>query len=388
MRVWKPLLCLWMTLCAIRFFPSPISAAPNETASPRLSAESAILIEAESGAVICEKNADLPLPMASTTKIMTALTALSLCSPDTPLCVHPDAIGVEGSSVYLVANERLTLEELLYALLLESANDAALAIAIGISGSVEAFSEEMNRMADELGLKSTHFTNPHGLDDAEHYTTARELAIITQKALREPLFRTLVATKKTTISHPSEGSVRLLINHNKLLRLYEGCIGVKTGYTKRSGRCLVSAAERDGVTLIAVTLRAPDDWADHTALLDYGFSRYHSVLLCEKDAFLMPLPVMGGTEDYVMVTNTEALRVTLPKSCGRITHRVELPRFEYAPIDAESREGCVLFFCDTDGDGQAEIIGRVPLSSCYAIPKKIEKRSFLQWLISLFSFFH
>lgn len=387
MRVWKPFLCLWMTIFVIQFFPSPTYASQPKKASPALSAASAILIEAESGTVICEKNADLPLPMASTTKIMTALTALSLCSPDTPLCVHPDAVGVEGSSIYLVENEILTLEELLYALLLESANDAALAIAIGISGSVEAFADEMNRIAAELGLQSTHFTNPHGLDDTEHYTTARELAIITQEALRVPLFRTLVATKKTTISHPSEGSARLLINHNKLLRLYDGCIGVKTGYTTRSGRCLVSAAERDGVTLIAVTLRAPDDWADHTALLDYGFSLYHSILLCEKDAFQMPLPLISGTESYVMVTNPEALRVTLPRSAGKITHRIELPRFEYAPIDAGSCEGRVLFFCDTDGDGKTEIIGEVALSSCYAIPKKVEKRSFLQWLISLFSFF-
>lgn len=385
MRVWKPLLCLLMLLALI--LPLPCHAAPLSEKAPSLSAESAILIEAESGAVICEKQADLPLPMASTTKIMTALTALSLCSPDTLICIHPDAVGVEGSSIYLVENEILTLQELLCALLLESANDAALAIAFGISGSVEAFAAEMNRMATELGLKSTHFTNPHGLDDEAHYTTARELAIITQRALREPLFRELVATKKTTITHPSSESTRLLINHNKLLRLYEGCIGVKTGYTKKSGRCLVSAAEREGVTLIAVTLRAPDDWKDHTALLDYGFSLYQSVKLCEADEFLMPLSLVGGTDAYVMVTNKSPLRVTLPRSAGRITYTVELPHFEYAPIGQNSCEGRVLFFCDTDGDGSTEIIGSVPLTACYEVPKTAKKRSFFQWLISLFDFF-
>ena len=170
---------------------------------------------------------------------------------------------MEGSSVYLAQDEVLTLKELLYALLLESANDAAVAIAMAVDGSVDAFADRMNRYAAQLGLKDTHFVNPHGLDDDAHYTTARELALITRAALENPDFREIVSTQKTVIPLRGSEGVRLLLNHNRLLREYDGCIGVKTGFTKKTGRCLVSAAERDGVMLIAVTLGAPDDWNDH-----------------------------------------------------------------------------------------------------------------------------
>ena len=268
---------LVFSLSLLTFCPLRVNA--EEPATPSVSAESAVLIEAQSGNVIYSKNTDQRLPMASTTKIITALTALSQAHPDTVITANADAVGVEGSSIYLVEGEALTLEQLLYALLLESANDAAVAIAIGVSGSVEAFAEQMNLLADVLGLQDTHFVNPHGLDHEDHYTTASELAKLTRYALQNELIREIVGTRKTTIPHPGEVGTRLLVNHNKLLRLYEDCIGVKTGFTKRSGRCLVSAAERDGVTLIAVTLNAPNDWNDHTAMLDYGFAKYESVLL-------------------------------------------------------------------------------------------------------------
>jgi D-alanyl-D-alanine carboxypeptidase len=162
--------------------------------------------------------------------------------------------------------------DLLFGLMLRSANDAAAAIAYEISGSIEAFADKMNEKAESLGLTDTHFTNPHGLDDKEHYTTARELAIITGEALKNDTFLQIVSTKKQIITN-SDGESRLLINHNKLLNMYENTIGVKTGFTKKSGRCLVGAAERDGVRLITVTINAPDDWKDHTALFDYGFSK-------------------------------------------------------------------------------------------------------------------
>ena len=214
---------------------------------PSVSAEAAILIEADSGEIIYSKNENTRMPMASTTKIATALTALTIAEASTSITIPNEAVGVEGSSIYLVEGESLTLEQLLYALLLESANDVAVAIAVGLSGSVGAFADQMNFVVHELALKNTHFVNPHGLDDEEHYTTAYELACLAQYALQNTLIRTIVGTRKHTIPHPGDVGARLLINHNKLLRLYDGCIGVKTGFTKRSGRCLVSAAERDGV---------------------------------------------------------------------------------------------------------------------------------------------
>lgn len=361
-------------------------AEPNSGNPPSVSAQSAVLIEAESGSVVFSKSADTPLPMASTTKIMTALVALELASPDTEIVVDAGAVGVEGSSIYLIENEKLTLEQLLYALLLESANDAATAIAIGLCGSVESFAKEMNRKAVDLGLKQTHFTNPHGLHDDEHFTTAYELALIARCALQNDVLRQIVSTRKTTIPHAGTEGSRLLINHNKMLRLYEGCIGVKTGFTKASGRCLVSAAERDGVTLIAVTLNAPDDWNDHTAMLDHGFACYKSVLLCEKEEYLFPLALVGGTDNYVMLCNMNELRVTLPADHGEITKTVEAPRFEYAPVSEGDTVGRVVYRSDINGDGVKEVVGEAPLTACYTVQKRVVKRSFWQWLKDLFGF--
>ncbi|MBR2018834.1 MAG: D-alanyl-D-alanine carboxypeptidase [Clostridia bacterium] len=384
----KAIGCICLTVCLlVACFPFTVSASPIE-AEPSVSAQSAILIEAASGETVMAKNADFPLPMASTTKIMTALVALELASPETEITVDPAAVGIEGSSVYLTENEVLTLEQLLYALLLESANDAATAIAIGLSGSVEAFADEMNRAAGRMGLCQTHFTNPHGLDDAEHFTTAKELAQIAREALQHELLRTIVSTRKITVPR-GDGSngVRLLINHNKLLRLYDGCIGMKTGFTKKSGRCLVSAAERDGVLLIAVTLHAPNDWDDHTRMLDYGFSRYTSVLLCQSEELLLPISVVGGTDSYVMVSNPSALRLTLPAEHGTISKTLELPRFVYATVRNGEILGKAVYRCDTNGDGTREIIGEVSLIACYSVKQNHPKKSFWQWLWGFFQRF-
>ena len=383
----KALVCL-MTVCILAVLvPQPIQAH-TEADSLSVSAQSAILIEVESGDVIYAKNADTPLPMASTTKLMTALVALSLASPDTVIRADARAVGVEGSSIYLVEGEALTLEQLLYALLLESANDAATAIAIGLSGSVEEFSDEMNRTARNMGLTNTHFTNPHGLDDEAHYTTARELALIARAALENELIRTIVSTYKATIPHAALETGRLLVNHNKLLRTYEGCIGMKTGYTKRSGRSLVSAAERDGVCLIAVTINAPDDWRDHTAMLDHGFSRYKSVELCKTGELQYTLPIVGGTKKSVTLANTDAVRLTLPATAGEMTQVVEYRRFEYAPVIKGGVYGYVHYRCDTDGDGKAETVASVPLYAQASV-KSPAKRGFWarlkNFLVHLFS---
>lgn len=387
MSKWKRLLS---TLLLLSLFPSLLvlsaKAEPSQkqSAPPLLSAESAVLLEGESAKVIQEKAAHQRMPMASTTKIMTALVALDSADPDTIIKVSPEAVGVEGSSIYLQADEELTLEELLYALLLESANDAAVAIAIGVAGSVEAFAELMNQKAAKLGLVDTHFVNPHGLDHAEHYTTAYELALITRYALQNQAFRKIVSTRKTTIPHTSTNSARLLINHNKMLRMYEDCIGVKTGFTKKSGRCLVSAAERNGVLLIAVTLNAPNDWSDHTSLLDYGFTQLVSVELCLAEAYLFPLSVTGGQENYVMVANTEGARAILPTNHAPILTTVEVPRFLYAGIESGEVLGRVVFKCDIEGNGTPVCIGSVDLTARYAVEKRAKKKSFWQWLLGLF----
>ena len=335
-----------------------------------VSARGAVLIEADSGDIVFGQNPHAQMPMASTTKIMTALVALEALPLDTAVTITADSVGVEGSSIYLVEGEILTLEDLLYALLLESANDAAAAIAVAVSGSIEAFAALMNRKAADLGLTHTRFANPHGLDDPEHYTTAYELAMITREALENPAFRKICSTERRTIPlHGDEDArdgVRLLLNHNKLLDAYEGCIGVKTGFTKKTGRCLVSAAERGGVTLIAVTLNAPDDWRDHTAMLDYGFGLYTSVCLGGEGFFSAPLWMISGTRDYVMVESTDTLTVTLRRDHGPVLCVVELPRFEFAPVTPQQVMGRLVFWEKLPDGGRREL-GTVPLTAAYRV---------------------
>jgi D-alanyl-D-alanine carboxypeptidase len=339
-----------------------------------VSAQSAVLMELESGQVLYQKDADRRLPMASTTKIMTALVALERMPLETVIRVSPLAVGVEGSSVYLYEGEVLTLEELLYAMLLESANDAAAAIAIAVGGSIEGFANLMNQKASDLGLTDTHFTNPHGLDHEDHYTTAKELALIAAEVLRHPELTTITSTRQKNISHGGNEGIRLLINHNKLLRSCDGCIGMKTGFTKKSGRCLVSAAERDGMTLIAVTLNAPNDWNDHETMLDYGFSIYEAVTLCETGDYRAPLWIESGTQSYVMVENQDDLTVSFPVDRGEIRVTVELPRFEFAPIAAHEQVGQLVYrLCQADGS--KTVVGTVPLYAAYDVEEMEYSRS-------------
>ena len=357
--------------CGVLVFPA--------SAAPSVSAKSAVLIEAESGRVLYQNNAFLRLPMASTTKIMTAIVAIESGDTRRTVTVSPDAVGIEGSSVYLYPGEQLTMEELLYALLLESANDAATAIAIAVAGSVEGFSQRMNEKAEALGLTATHFTNPHGLDDEAHYTTAYDLAVLSAYALKNEIFRTICATTRKTIPLKGNEGTRVLVNHNKMLTRYEGAIGVKTGFTKRSGRCLVSAAERDELTLIAVTLGAPDDWQDHTAMLDFGFESYQSVLLAEKGGLVLPLSVVGGSTASVLVANTESARAILGRDHDAITYRIEAPQMLYAPVASGATVGRVVWMCD------GEEIGTSPLVTINTVAyKKAERKGLLAWLSSLF----
>jgi D-alanyl-D-alanine carboxypeptidase/D-alanyl-D-alanine carboxypeptidase (penicillin-binding protein 5/6) len=221
-----------------------------------------------------------------------------------------------------------------------------------------------------LGLENTHFDNPHGLDSEQHYTTAHDLALIARALLAHPTLRAICATRKITIPGAEENQVRVLVNHNKMLRTYEGAVGVKTGFTKRSGRCLVSAAERNGLTLIAVTLSAPDDWNDHARMLDAGFESYERVSLCGEDGFEALLPVTGGREQYVLVRNAANVSLTLPRERGAMLCTIELPRFAFADVAAGDAVGRLVFRCDLDGDGKAEKLADIPLSTSYAVPRR------------------
>ncbi|MBO5882814.1 MAG: D-alanyl-D-alanine carboxypeptidase [Clostridia bacterium] len=344
--------------------------------SPALSARSAIVIASDGSStplIIHEKNAHERMGMASTTKIMTALVALSLSDTEKKIAVHENATGIEGSSVYLVKGETLTLGELIYALLLSSANDAASAIAIGLCGSEEAFVDEMNKKALSMGLSNTHFVNPHGLYHEEHYTTAYELSLIAEEALKNDFILSAVSTYKTTIPHPELEYGRLLVNHNKMLKLYPSTIGVKTGFTKKTGRCLVSAAEQNGMRLIAVTLDAPDDWNDHKKMLDLGFDSYELKTIYEKNEFLYEISLVGGEKSSAILTNARPIKLILPKHKNTDNIKTEVfssYRFLYAPI-SQGRTVATLV---------VEYEGRVycsDLITTESIPKKIpEKKGF------------
>lgn len=264
-----------------------------------LSAQSAVLYEPVSERVIFEKNKDTVRGMASTTKIVTAITALEHGNLNDVVTVSKKAADVEGSSVWLEQGEKQTMEDLLYGLMLSSGNDAAIAIAEHISGSTEKFALLMNETAKKAGAKNSSFKNPNGLDEEGHFTTAFDLAKITAYAMKNDKFREIVKTKTKTIPWQGHEWDRTLKNHNKLLSLYDGADGVKTGFTKKSGRCLVSSATKNGVKLIAVTLNAPSDWDDHTKMLDFGFEKVICRQIVKKDENLGKAFVENGAQNTI-----------------------------------------------------------------------------------------
>ena len=247
-----------------------------------LSAKSAVLIDADSSRILYEHNCHEKLPMASTTKIMTGLIACKSEKLTDYVTISPFASCTEGSSLWLKPGDKVKLEDLTYGLLLNSGNDAAVAIAEHLTGSIDSFSLMMNIKAQKIGALNTSFKNPHGLYDGEHYTTAYDLALISREAMKNSTFRKIVSTKKHNIFINDGQDTRYLNNHNKLLDKYDSCIGVKTGYTKKSGRCLVTCAEKEGKKLICVTLNAPDDWNDHISLLNYGFENFRREEISKK----------------------------------------------------------------------------------------------------------
>ena len=338
---------------AVSFNPhQAVYAIPAGGVRPGVAAQGAVLIDAQSGNIIFELNAHKRLPMASTTKIMTAITAIeSGADLEQIIKISKNMIGAEGSSIYLYENERFTLLDLLYALMLNSANDAAEAIAVSVAGSVEEFADMMNEKARGLNLADTNFTNPHGLDHEQHYTSAFDLAKITAFALENEIFFE-IAKEQTRVIYPKneDGSdfregARFLRNHNKMLRIYKDAIGGKTGFTRRSGRCLASAAERGGTRLVAVTLNASNDWNDHAEMLDYGFANYHAVELCKEGEHIFEISVINGVSDILKAANisAESMSVPIHITRGDITVKVELPRFVYAPVSQGDIIGRVIF---------------------------------------------
>lgn len=348
----KKLTVLLAVLAAFMTFPVNAGAVPANDGIP-LSAECAVVINADTNCIIYGKNETKQHAMASTTKIMTALITLESGDLDTPFTADSMALRVEGTSMGLREGDTVTRRALCYGMLLPSGNDAANAAAVNIAGSLSAFAELMNRRAEKIGMTGTHFVNPSGLDADGHYTTAYDMALLAAEALRNEDFRAICGLKSAKVSFGSPVSTRTLRNSNKMLSMYEGCIGVKTGFTDNAGRCLVTAAERNGCTVVAVTLHASDDWNDHKKLLDLGFEHVKPFTV-QTEAFSET--VAGGTADFVPVSAGENPVLGLTDAeAARLTVTYDMPPFVYAEIN----QGDIVGYADVKlGD---KTLKRVPL---------------------------
>ena len=327
-------------LAAVLFLHCPARA---------VSAEKAMVLDAATGRAIYEKDADRQSLIASTTKIMTALIVCEQCNVLDRMRIPKEAVGIEGSSMYLREGEILTIQELLYGLMLSSGNDAAVALAIYCGGTVEGFAELMNDKARLLGLKNTHFENPNGLDSPGHYSTARDLAVLAAYAMENPIFYKTVSAKTVTV-----GS-RSLRNHNKLLWQVQGADGVKTGFTKAAGRILVSSATRNGRRLICVTLNDPNDWADHGQLLEQGFSRYRLRRIVTAGECVGSLEVESGMGDRVRILAAEDFDYALAEDENPILV-LPGPGFVYSPVAQGADAGYAYIFLEGKAMGKVRVV--------------------------------
>ena len=294
-----------------------------------ISARSCVVICGETGEVIYGENENFRMPMASTTKIMTGLLLCEYGNLDREIVTTKEMVTVEGSSMGLLEGDTVSLKALLYGLLLASGNDAANTIAIVVGGSVENFVDMMNERAEKLGLEDTHFETPSGLDGDTHYTTCYELSLIAREAMKNEEFAKAVSTGSIRLAYGNPPYSRTITNHNRLLKSYDDVVGIKTGFTKKSGRCLVSAARRDGKFVIAVTLDAPDDWRDHRYLLDLGLDSV-SVVDIKPEPHKISIPVISGEEDYIE-SGMNGIQICAKKN-AKVKCEVNIKPYIIAPV--------------------------------------------------------
>lgn len=369
-----PVSLLLSVMLVLPAFFAPVSAQE----APSVSARCAAVIHLDTGEVLFEKNGSEKRAMASTTKIMTALLTLEEAAIENrQVKITREMVMVEGSSMGLREGDVLTLRDLAVGMLTVSGNDAANSAAIAVAGSREAFVESMNQRAQALGMTDTHFDTPSGLDGDTHYSTALDMAKLGAAAMSNPEFAAIAGSKSMKVNFPSPEKTVAYQNHNKLLSLYEGCTGVKTGFTKKAGRCLVSSAEKDGVRLVAVTLDAPDDWNDHAALLDYGFSKM-TYLTFDESGYSCLLPVAGAGE-ITVCGSSEPVTAALPVSQeGAVQRKVLLPRFLYAPVKKGEQVGRVQYCLGE------KIVAEIPLFAAETAVLPQRKPSWWQSVLAFF----
>ncbi len=326
---------------------------PTQAEEIALTAKSALLADLATGKILWSRSPDLRCYPASLTKIMTALIILERGNLEDWVTVTKEAAFTGESSMALKEGERVRLSDLLNAILVRSANDACVAAAIHLAGSVEQFVKWMNEKAQELGMVNTHFVNPHGLHDPQHYTTARDLLVLTSKAMENPIFRQIVTQREITIAPNEKSALRRYWNRNKLLEQYPGCDGVKTGYTGPAGRCIVATATRNGWQLVAIVLGSQDHFGDAARLLDFGFFHFVRLTLAEKGEPIGLFHIPGGTPSWLQAVAAETVQVIVPKAMvGRIRSTVRQVVAQ-PPIE--------------QGAAVAEIVWDVPGASRYRV---------------------
>jgi D-alanyl-D-alanine carboxypeptidase/D-alanyl-D-alanine carboxypeptidase (penicillin-binding protein 5/6) len=342
-----------------------------------VSAEAAVLINADTSEILYSKNQDKKMRMASTTKIMTALLTLEHSNAENrEITITDKMVPVEGSSMGLHVGDKLSLYGLAQGMLLVSGNDAAHSAAIAISGSQEEFAKLMNEKAKQIGMKNTNFVTPSGLDDDEHYSTAYDMALLGASAVENQSFEGICSKTSMNIEFSEPSQSRTYYNSNKLLKTYDGCIGMKTGFTKKSGRCLVSCARRNGTTFVCVTLNDPNDWKDHAELLDYGFDSCTKITLDESNINLKR-PVVGGVKDEVSIEPLFEKEITIKKSDeNKIKREIRLPSFVYAPITKGQILGSINYSVDGKTIAQSNLISDEEV--------KFEQKSIFSYFIKTF----
>lgn len=344
---------------------------------PGVSAQHAVVVERVSGRIIAGYRENERASMASTTKIMTALLLCENCDLDDTAVVTKEMVSVEGSSMGLLAGDTVHYRDLLYGMMLASGNDAANSTAILIAGSVEAFAVMMNERAERIGMKSTHFVTPSGLDDDEHYSTAYDMALLACEALKNEELAKAVSSRTARLEYGNPPYKRTLTNHNKLLAYYPYCDGVKTGFTKKSGRCLVSSATNDGAGVVVVTLNDPNDWTDHETLLDYGLRQLETHELSAPE--IPDVTALGGKKNKLSL-KTDAVTVSLlPEDFERVTSEIELSPSVFAPIQANEPVGTVIYSLGDTVLAKAEILAAHTIEN----DKSTIEKDYLYWIRQL-----
>lgn len=362
---------IFIIIAVILFVPIYVYATPPLAGS----AQSAILMDRDSGRILFSKNADKEMKIASLTKIMTALVAIEQSKMDSMVTVGPNAVGVEGSSIYLKKGEKVPLENLLYGLMLRSGNDAATAIAEHVGGSVEGFVYLMNQKASFLGLQHTHFMNPHGLDQADHYSSAKDLAVLTSYALKNPVFRQIVKTQVKTLDWPNLEWDQKFYNKNKLLRLYPWADGVKTGFTKQARRTLVTSATKNESQLVAVTLNDGNDWNDAIDMYNYGFANYKKEVVLQKGQLLALTGVKNKQDKELYMMAGKSFIYPIAKE---EKNKIKIQTIQSTPIGAIQTDNQAMGIAKIYLEN--ELIGSVPILSAYR-----DKPTYLQRLEQVLS---